>query len=249
MGVPTPLACRPQPSVPHLPLPRRFVSRQAPFACCRYMGDTAASKARCFCVLYVVHLVQILLRTATLSLLAATQGWLAAVYLVGDLVVMVAARSLAWMVSIPRLLSRSTSSRVAHWRWAHAYERRAYCIGQGTRTSSNYLGCSWTTTRRRERFTSSCRGTLWASSKIIQMDVKPANILISADGTARLGDCDVSQEMVTCTSAAYTATSVQTRLEFARIRRARADPDGRLGEDGHVCIRRNGQGCCSGGQW
>ena len=53
------------------------------------MGETAASKARCFCVLFVVHLVQILLRTATLSLLAATQGWLAAVYLVGDLVVLV----------------------------------------------------------------------------------------------------------------------------------------------------------------
>ena len=54
------------------------------------MGDTAASKARCFCVLFVVHLVQILLRTATLSLLAATRGWLAAVYLVGDFVVLVA---------------------------------------------------------------------------------------------------------------------------------------------------------------
>jgi hypothetical protein len=54
------------------------------------MGDTAASKARCFCVLFVVHLVQILLRTATLSLLAATRGWLAAVYLVGDFLVLVA---------------------------------------------------------------------------------------------------------------------------------------------------------------
>ncbi len=54
------------------------------------MGDTAASRARCFCVLFVVHLVQILLRTATLSLLAATRGWFAAMYLVGDLVVMVA---------------------------------------------------------------------------------------------------------------------------------------------------------------
>ncbi len=62
---------------------------KAPFACCRYMGDTAASKARCFCVLFVVHLVQILLRTATLSLLAATRGWLAAVYLVGDFLVLV----------------------------------------------------------------------------------------------------------------------------------------------------------------
>ena len=53
------------------------------------MGDTAASKTRCFCVLFVVHLVQILLRTATLSLLAATRGWLAAVYLVGDFLLLV----------------------------------------------------------------------------------------------------------------------------------------------------------------
>jgi hypothetical protein len=58
------------------------------------MGDTAASKARCFFVLFVVHLVQILLRTATLSLLAATRGWLAAVYLVGDFVVMVGYKGL-----------------------------------------------------------------------------------------------------------------------------------------------------------
>jgi hypothetical protein len=58
------------------------------------MGDTAASKARCFCVLFVVHLVQILLRTATLSLLAATRGWFAAVYLVGDLLVMVGYKAL-----------------------------------------------------------------------------------------------------------------------------------------------------------
>ncbi len=53
------------------------------------MGGTAASKARCFCVLFLVHLVQILLRTATLSLLAATHGWLAAVYLVGDFLMLV----------------------------------------------------------------------------------------------------------------------------------------------------------------
>ena len=53
------------------------------------MGDTAASKAHCFCVLFVAHLMQILLRTATLSLLAATRGWLAAVYLVGDFLVLV----------------------------------------------------------------------------------------------------------------------------------------------------------------
>jgi hypothetical protein len=58
------------------------------------MGDTVASKARCFCVLFVVHLAQILLRTATLSLLAATRGWLAAVYLVGDFLVMVAYKAL-----------------------------------------------------------------------------------------------------------------------------------------------------------
>jgi hypothetical protein len=58
------------------------------------MGGTAASKARCFCVLFVVHLMQILLRTATVSLLAATRGWLAAVYLVGDLVVMVGYKAL-----------------------------------------------------------------------------------------------------------------------------------------------------------
>jgi hypothetical protein len=58
------------------------------------MGDTVASKARCFCVLFVVHLVQILLRTATLSLLAATQGWFAAVSLVGDLLVLVGYKAL-----------------------------------------------------------------------------------------------------------------------------------------------------------
>jgi hypothetical protein len=58
------------------------------------MGDTVASKARCFCVLFVMHLVQILLRTATLSLLAATQGWLAAMYLVGDFVVLVGYKAL-----------------------------------------------------------------------------------------------------------------------------------------------------------
>jgi hypothetical protein len=38
------------------------------------MGVTTASKARCFCVLFVMHLAQILLRTATLSLLAANAG-------------------------------------------------------------------------------------------------------------------------------------------------------------------------------
>ncbi len=58
------------------------------------MGHTVASKARCFCALFVVHLVQILLRTATLSLLAATQGWLAAVYLVGDFLVLVGYKAL-----------------------------------------------------------------------------------------------------------------------------------------------------------
>jgi hypothetical protein len=58
------------------------------------MGNTAASKARCFCVLFVVHLVHILLRTATLSLLAATRGWFAAVYLVGDFLVLVGYKAL-----------------------------------------------------------------------------------------------------------------------------------------------------------
>ncbi len=79
----------PRPCTPYAPLPRRFAWRQAPLACCRYFGDTLASKARCFCVLFVVHLVQILLRTATLSLLVATRGWLAAVYLVGDFLVLI----------------------------------------------------------------------------------------------------------------------------------------------------------------
>ena len=35
------------------------------------MGDTAASKARCFCVLFVVHAAQVLSRTVTLALLIA----------------------------------------------------------------------------------------------------------------------------------------------------------------------------------
>jgi hypothetical protein len=94
MGAPTPLVRHPRPSAPNSPLPSRFARRQASLACCRYMGGTAVSKARCFCVLFVVHLVQILLRTATLSLLAATQGWFAAVYLVGDFLVMVAYKAL-----------------------------------------------------------------------------------------------------------------------------------------------------------
>jgi hypothetical protein len=78
----------------HAPLPSRFAWRQAPRACCRYMGDTAASKARCFCALFVGHLVQISLRTATLSLLVATRGWLAAVYLVGDFLLFIGYKAL-----------------------------------------------------------------------------------------------------------------------------------------------------------
>jgi hypothetical protein len=52
------------------------------------------------------------------------------------------------------------------------------------------------------------------SHRIIHMDVKPANILISAEGTARLADCDVSQDMATRTSAVYTATRVGFTLGF-----------------------------------
>ncbi len=49
---------------------------------------------------------------------------------------------------------------------------------------------------------------------IIHMDVKPANILISAEGTARLADCDVSQDLATRTSAVYTATKFGFTLGF-----------------------------------
>jgi hypothetical protein len=108
----------------------------------RYMGDTAASKARCFCVLFVVHLVQILLRTATLSLLAATQGWLAAVYLVGDLVVMVGYKALRrdvlyWMprAGVPlsllvRLLAKvfADSTSCAHFRHPFELGGLYYCL-------------------------------------------------------------------------------------------------------------------------
>ena len=94
------------------------------------MGDTVASKARCFCVLFVVHLVHILLRTATLSLLAATRGWLAAVYLVGDFLVLVGYKALRrdflyWMprAGVPNsLLTRflakvfADSTSCAHFR-------------------------------------------------------------------------------------------------------------------------------------
>jgi hypothetical protein len=36
------------------------------------MGNTPASKTRCFCVLFVVHAAQVLSRTVTLALLFAT---------------------------------------------------------------------------------------------------------------------------------------------------------------------------------
>jgi hypothetical protein len=106
------------------------------------MGDTVASKARCFCVLFVVHLVQILLRTATLSLLAATRGWLAAVYLVGDFLVLVGYKALRrdvlyWMptIGVPiSLLCRFVakvfidSTSCVHFR--HPYELGGlyYCL-------------------------------------------------------------------------------------------------------------------------
>jgi hypothetical protein len=54
------------------------------------MGNTPASKMRCFCVLFVVHAAQVLTRTITLALLFATQPWWAAVYLGGDFLVLVA---------------------------------------------------------------------------------------------------------------------------------------------------------------
>ena len=106
------------------------------------MGDTAASKARCFCVLFVVHLVQILLRTATLSLLAATQGWLAAVYLVGDFVVMVAYKALRrdilyWPPAFGLLLSLlarfavkvfTDSTSCAHFRHPFELGGLYYCL-------------------------------------------------------------------------------------------------------------------------
>jgi hypothetical protein len=106
------------------------------------MGDTAASKARCFCVLFVVHLVQIMLRTATISLLAATRVWLAAVYLVGDFLVLVGYKALRRDVlywpptfSVPlSLLSRflvkvfTDSTSCVHFR--HPYELGGlyYCL-------------------------------------------------------------------------------------------------------------------------
>ena len=64
------------------------------------MGNTPASKTRCFCVLFVVHAAQVLSRTVTLALLFATQRWFAAVYLGGDFLVHVAykaaRRDLLW---------------------------------------------------------------------------------------------------------------------------------------------------------
>ena len=53
------------------------------------MGNTPASKTRCFCVLLVLHAAQVLSRTVTLALLSSTQPWWAAVYLGGDFLVYV----------------------------------------------------------------------------------------------------------------------------------------------------------------
>ncbi len=106
------------------------------------MGDTAASKARCFCVLFVVHLAQILLRTATLSLLAATRGWLAAVYLVGDFLVLVAYKAvrrdvLYWMpkFGVPislliRLLAKVFTDSTSCVQFRHPFELGGlyYCL-------------------------------------------------------------------------------------------------------------------------
>jgi hypothetical protein len=50
---------------------------------------------------------------------------------------------------------------------------------------------------------------------IIHMDIKPANILIDGNGTARLADCDISLAMCTRMSALYTATRVGFTQGFA----------------------------------
>ncbi len=106
------------------------------------MGDTVASKARCFCVLFVVHLVQILLRTATVSLLAATRGWFAVVYLVGDFVVLVGYKALRrdvlyWVptLGVPislliRLLVKvfGDSTSCAHFRHPLEFGGLYYCF-------------------------------------------------------------------------------------------------------------------------
>ena len=106
------------------------------------MGDTVASKARCFCVLFVVHLAQILLRTATLSLLAATRGWLAAVYLVGDFLVLVVYKAvrrdvLYWppkfgvpLSLLVRLLAKvfADSTSCAHFRHPFELGGLYYCL-------------------------------------------------------------------------------------------------------------------------
>jgi hypothetical protein len=57
------------------------------------MGNTPASKMRRFCVLFVVHAAQVLSRTITLALLAATQPWWAAVYLGGDFLLLVVVKA------------------------------------------------------------------------------------------------------------------------------------------------------------
>ena len=51
------------------------------------MGNTPASKTRCFCVLFVLNAAQVLSRTVTLALLIATQPWWGAAYLGGDFLV------------------------------------------------------------------------------------------------------------------------------------------------------------------
>jgi hypothetical protein len=53
------------------------------------MGTTPAVKTRSFCILFVIHSAQILNRTITLSLLAATQSWWVAAYVGGDYLLLV----------------------------------------------------------------------------------------------------------------------------------------------------------------
>jgi hypothetical protein len=52
------------------------------------------------------------------------------------------------------------------------------------------------------------------SHRILHNDIKPANILISAEGTARLADLGVSQEMSTRISAVYRASRVGYTMGF-----------------------------------
>jgi hypothetical protein len=69
------------------------------------MGNTHASKTRCFCVLFVVHAAQVLSRTITVALLTATQPWWGVVYLGGDFLLLVVYKAakrdlLYWMPGI-----------------------------------------------------------------------------------------------------------------------------------------------------